>query len=356
LAYFDSDLPQAITQGGITTTFTLDINGHRTMALTGPTGASTASLTSRHYTDTSDNPAWIVNSPTNLGADISTVRSTPSLAGGLGASITTGLGATTAPWSVPRVENGTAILPLANLHGDVVTNITLPAAQAETTPVTTIGAWSDYTEFGAPRDTTATATVSGFAGYGWLGAKERSTTTESAGLTLMGDRLYNAVTGRFTSPDPEPGGNPNAYTYPLDPINMFDLDGHWGWRPKRGWRAFGRAAWGNKYFRGAVVGLATAAVCWNPLSCIVAGGAIGAAGGYGNWRLNHRRESWKKHVFGGARDGAFSSISGVGRAYAAGRWGRQAYRASHAAKRTRHVKKPMLGWGGLARSLHRRWW
>jgi RHS repeat-associated protein len=81
--------------------------------------------------------------------------------------------------------------------------------------------------------------VGGTAGYGWLGAKERSTTTESAGLTLMGDRLYNAVTGRFTSPDPEPGGNPNAYTYPLDPINMFDLDGHWGgWR--KAWRWAGR--------------------------------------------------------------------------------------------------------------------
>ena len=73
----------------------------------------------------------------------------------------------------------------------------------------------------------------------WLGANERSTTTESAGLTLMGDRLYNAVTGRFTSLDPEPGGNPNAYTYPLDPINMLDLDGHWGWA-KKAWRWAGR--------------------------------------------------------------------------------------------------------------------
>jgi large repetitive protein len=44
----------------------------------------------------------------------------------------------------------------------------------------------------------------------------------------MGDRNYNPATGRFTSLDPEPGGDPNAYTYPLDPINMFDLDGHWG--------------------------------------------------------------------------------------------------------------------------------
>ncbi len=56
----------------------------------------------------------------------------------------------------------------------------------------------------------------------------------------MGDRLYNALTGRFTSLDPEPGGNDTAYTYPNDPINMYDLDGHWG-----GWRKIGR--WGKKH-------------------------------------------------------------------------------------------------------------
>jgi RHS repeat-associated protein len=73
--------------------------------------------------------------------------------------------------------------------------------------------------------------VVGTAGYGWLGAKQRSTTTETAGLTLMGDRLYNSATGRFTSVDPEPGGSPNAYAYPTDPINQYDLNGHWwGWR------------------------------------------------------------------------------------------------------------------------------
>ena len=60
--------------------------------------------------------------------------------------------------------------------------------------------------------------------YGWLGGKQRSN-NDLAGLTLMGARLYNPTTGRFLSTDPIPGGNPNAYTYPLDPVNETDIGG-----------------------------------------------------------------------------------------------------------------------------------
>ncbi|WP_404375162.1 RHS repeat-associated core domain-containing protein [Kytococcus sedentarius] len=63
------------------------------------------------------------------------------------------------------------------------------------------------------------------AGYGWLGGKERATPTGTFGLTLMGARLYNPVTGRFTTTDPVYGGNANTYTYPTDPINTSDLTG-----------------------------------------------------------------------------------------------------------------------------------
>jgi RHS repeat-associated protein len=168
--------------------------------------------------------------------------------------------------------------PLATLHGANVTNITIPATQTETTPSTTIGPWSDYTEFGTPRDTTATTTVAGAAGHGWLGTKDRSTTTESAGLTLMGDRLYNPTTGRFTSPDPEPGGSDTAYTYPTDPINMFDLDGNWWHRPRWvNWRNAARAA--------TVVGFgicvfASAGAC---LAAGLAGAAVSARSSAGRW-------------------------------------------------------------------------
>ncbi len=44
----------------------------------------------------------------------------------------------------------------------------------------------------------------------------------------MGARVYNPNTGRFLTTDPIPGGNPNTYTYPPDPVNGQDLDGQAG--------------------------------------------------------------------------------------------------------------------------------
>ena len=64
--------------------------------------------------------------------------------------------------------------------------------------------------------------------YGWLGGKERA--TDVSGVVLMGVRLYNSVTGQFTSVDPLVGGNSTAYAYPQDPINQYDLDGRLNWK------------------------------------------------------------------------------------------------------------------------------
>ncbi|GAA6526904.1 hypothetical protein [Intrasporangium sp. DVR] len=170
-------------------------------------------------------------------------------------------------------------MALANPHGDTATTVTIPAGTTATTPAVTIGGWADYTEYGLPNTAADGASgvtaadvdqVDGALGYGWLGAKQRSTSIESAGLTLMGVRLYNARRGLFTSVDPVPGGNTTAYTYPQDPINAFDLDGRWGWL-KSAWngvKAAGRWAWKN---RGTIANVtltvasfipATAGVAW----------------------------------------------------------------------------------------------
>ena len=112
--------------------------------------------------------------------------------------------------------SGTVTYALTDPHGDVIATLSgssgvgLPASsQVE-----------DYTEWGAPRASSPTP----ITGYGWLGAHQRSN-DDLAGLTLMGVRLYDPVTGRFLTPDPVPGGNANAYVYPTNPITGFDLTG-----------------------------------------------------------------------------------------------------------------------------------
>jgi len=100
---------------------------------------------------------------------------------------------------------------ITNLHGDIVTF----ATDGLSTPN---GGYNCQDEYGNPDQGNTPAR------YGWLGGKQRSTDS-LAGLVLMGLRLYDPVTGRFLSPDPVFGGNPNNYAYPVDPINQFDVCG-----------------------------------------------------------------------------------------------------------------------------------
>jgi RHS repeat-associated protein len=59
--------------------------------------------------------------------------------------------------------------------------------------------------------------------HGWAGSAHR--TTDKNGLILLGARVYNPTTGQFTSTDPVPGGNENAYNYPNNPVNQNDFTG-----------------------------------------------------------------------------------------------------------------------------------
>lgn len=220
LGYFDDDQPRTVTQGGTSTTFTLDATGRRSVQTT--VDATGTTTTTRRYTDDGDNPAWI---DTTGPSGSSTTRFTRSLGGDLSATI---------------AADGGLNLSLANPHADVVTGVDIPAAQTASTSATAITGWATYDEYGNNTgDAGSTDQVDGPLGYGWLGAKQRATSTATAGLTLMGVRFYNAARGLFTSLDPVPGGNDTAYTYPNDPINQYDLDGQWGrWKKwaKKGWK------------------------------------------------------------------------------------------------------------------------
>ncbi|MBB6567700.1 RHS repeat-associated core domain-containing protein [Kribbella sandramycini] len=215
LAYYDNDLARSITQNGSTTTFTLDAADRRGTETV--TAGSATTSTVRHYTDASDNPTWVSQGTT-------TQRYAELIGDDLSLSID---------------KTGAADLAIANPHGDVVTTINLdtPAATADS-----ITGWNNYDEYGNATNATQSA---GPVNYGWLGAKQRA--TSSSGLLLMGVRLYSPSTGLFTSVDPVVGGNANAYNYPSDPINSFDLDGRWGWL-KRRWesaRSTASSAWGG---------------------------------------------------------------------------------------------------------------
>ena len=67
--------------------------------------------------------------------------------------------------------------------------------------------------------------------YGWHGEAQRPVETAAGLLPMieMGARQYLPDLGRFIEVDPVEGGNPNDYSYVIDPIDGSDLDGMCGW-------------------------------------------------------------------------------------------------------------------------------
>ncbi|MGH8827126.1 MAG: hypothetical protein ACRDVZ_05870, partial [Jiangellaceae bacterium] len=120
LGYYDTDAVRSIGSNGATQTFNLDPAGRRASATT--TGTAGTRVMARHYTDSSDNPAWVTE--TLPGAAPEVTRYAESIGGDLGATIT---------------DTETS-LTLGNLHGDTVTTITLPAQGN----AVAIGGWADW--------------------------------------------------------------------------------------------------------------------------------------------------------------------------------------------------------------------
>ena len=280
VGYYANDYVHTQTQGGDTLTFTLDPTQDRVVT---QTDSATGVTATDHYGDGSDSPVWTV------ATDGTRTRYLLGPGGDLAGSVD---------------QTGTIIWDVVNPHGDVVGQI---ADDTSATPLS----FSCSTEYGAPRDT-ATA----YDSYGWLGGKRRSS-NDLAGLTLMGVRLYNPATGRFLTPDPIPGGNPNAYIYPTDPNTMFDLNGQWGWHIH--WKSVVHSV--IKYATVAATVSFVGAVCLSTsgLGCAVTGAVLGAMYGgaaqIGAAKVMHERVTGRK-----VASWMFGSSFGAGRSLWSSRW------------------------------------
>ncbi|MFF9650793.1 RHS repeat-associated core domain-containing protein [Streptomyces sp. NPDC014622] len=316
LAYYANDLVHTQTTEDQRQSWTLDA-AHRFRAWTVETSIDdtwTRSAAKRnHYDGDGDSPRW-TEEDTAAGTSGAVSRNVESASGDLAA--TTG-------------ATGDVVLQLTNVHGDVM--LALPLTEGGDIVAL------DSNEYGNPRAGQLPVR------YGWLGGKQRSAETLT-GLTLMGVRLYNPVTGRFLSVDPVYGGGENRYGYPGDPVNQFDIDGKSWWSRTKRFVKRNRVIIAS-FSAGVACGVFTAGIAAGACG-VIAGGLAGAgAKWYGNRKASRRdiAVAGVKGMMG--YGGGGSAIGAIGRHFggkALLRWSIKRYpsRGHHVRPIPRSHKKP----------------
>jgi RHS repeat-associated core domain len=199
LGYYTNDLVNTMNAGGTTITYNLDPD-RRVRTWISSVDSQTRT---NHYTADSDSSAW--TSENSAGTNW-----TRNVAGfnGLAAIID---------------QSGTVRLQLTNIRGDILST----TSTTETDWVNGLNSgstsWTATDEYG--NDETNGVPIG--HRYDFQGTHQRQRDTNS-GLQLMGQRAYNATSGRFLQTDPVNGGSSNNYDYTsADPVNKSDTTGQY---------------------------------------------------------------------------------------------------------------------------------